>query len=222
MNDKFGICFVSGKLGDVDGVSLEVNKWIDILADEGHSIYTIAGKYASPLEAVPLLNQFTLEQIRFDSDRQRYYERQVFPFLLKRPVPLTDTKRKALVDEMIIEGDEIATLMYEYIQANDIDVIIAQNTNAMPMTLLGGLGVYNIATKMRVATIFHHHDFWWERSRFSNNAIDDLLNTIMPPVDLGLEHVVISSYAAHILAVAQTRRPSCYPELRGFRKYRRT
>jgi glycosyltransferase involved in cell wall biosynthesis len=50
-----------------------------------------------------------------------------------------------------------------------------------------------------VATIFHHHDFWWERSRFSYNAIESLLNRIMPPTDLGTEHVVISSYAAHIL-----------------------
>ena len=29
-----------------------------------------------------------------------------------------------------------------------------------------------LSTERRVATIFHHHDFWWERSRFSNNNID--------------------------------------------------
>ena len=29
--DSFKICFISGKLGDVDGVSLEVDKWIEIL-----------------------------------------------------------------------------------------------------------------------------------------------------------------------------------------------
>ena len=45
----YRIVFVSGKLGDVDGVSLEVDKWIDVLAGLGHELFTIAGRYASQL-----------------------------------------------------------------------------------------------------------------------------------------------------------------------------
>ena len=44
---NFKIAIVCGKLGDVDGVSLEVDKWIDILSDMGHEIFAIAGSFAS-------------------------------------------------------------------------------------------------------------------------------------------------------------------------------
>jgi glycosyltransferase involved in cell wall biosynthesis len=69
---------------------------------------------------------------------------------------------------------------------------------------------------MRVATIFHHHDFWWERSRFSRNSISDLLNRIMPPSDVALEHVVISSYAAHILSSIKRVSPFVIPNCEDF------
>jgi glycosyltransferase involved in cell wall biosynthesis len=216
MSAGFRICFVSGKLGDVDGVSLEVEKWIETLSKAGHTIHTVAGKYGSPLLSVPRENQYTLEQIRFDSDRQRYYEQLVFPYLTKRSIVLPEAKRREVTEELLLEGAQVANLLYEYIQLNGIDVIVAENTNAMPMTLLGGVAVHNIATRRRVATIFHHHDFWWERSRFSDSAIEELLNDIMPPTDLGLEHIVISSYAAHILTSFKRVRPHIVPNCEDF------
>jgi len=197
--DSFKICFISGKLGDVDGVSLEVDKWIEVLRESGHEIYTIAGQYSSPLKNVQLENCLTLPQIRFDSDEQKYFEKLVFPHLTKHPPHLSINKKASILDELQEAGTEISTLIYEFIQKNDIDVMIGQNTNAMPMSLLAGIAVYKLATEKRMATIFHHHDFWWERSRFSHNHIESFLNQIMPPADLGIEHVVISSYAEHIL-----------------------
>ena len=41
--DTFRIGIVCGKLGDVDGVCLEVDKWIRVLVDMGHEEYTFAG-----------------------------------------------------------------------------------------------------------------------------------------------------------------------------------
>ena len=205
--EKFRICFVSGKLGDVDGVSLEVDKWITVLQETGHEIYTIAGRYAKPVQNVPGENQFALPEIDFASKEQNIYEIQLFPYLSKRPPLIMEEELEVVRSKLLAHGRDVANQMYEIIQDHDIDVIVGQNTNAMPMTLLGGIAVYLLATEMRVATIFHHHDFWWERSRFSNNNIEDLLNRIMPPADLGTEHVVISSYAAHILESIKRVKP---------------
>ena len=85
---------------------------------------------------------------------------------------------------MLEEGEELAGYLYEYIQEKHIDVLIAQNTNAMPMALLTGIAVHKLATERKVATIFHHHDFWWERRRFSGNRIEPLLKEMMPSHDL--------------------------------------
>ena len=165
-NESFRIGFVSGKLGGVDGVSLEVDKWARILIDHGHEVFTISGTYGTPLADVPLENQITCEEIQFDSPEQIYYETLVFPHLHKHSPHISEERKKEILDGLEIEGNEVANTLLDIVQEMDVDVIIAQNTNAMPMTLLGGIGVYKLAAERRVATIFHHHDFWWERSRF--------------------------------------------------------
>lgn len=218
MATKFKIAFISGKLGDVDGVSLEVDKWIEVLLKEGHEIYTIAGMYVNPIQNIKSENQFLLEQLRFDSTLQKHYEKMVFPHLTRQPTHLTTGTRDQLLEDMMVKGKELGEDIFQLIQDYNIDVIIAQNTNAMPMTLLGGIAVYNLLTEYKIATIFHHHDFWWERSRFSQNRIESLLNKIMPPSDLGAEHVVISSYSAHILSSIKRVIPTVIPNCENFEK----
>ena len=216
MTEKFNILFISGKLGDVDGVSLEVDKWIEILAESGHSVFTLSGTYATPVKNVLPEQQFLNEKLRFDSKEQRYFEKLVFPYLSQSPTHLTAGQKETVVENLWLQGEDLGSEIYRIIQDNTIDLIIAQNTNAMPMTLLGGIAVYKLATAYKVATIFHHHDFWWERSRFSQNRIESLLNRIMPPGDLGTEHVVISSYSAHILRSLKRVAPFVIPNCEDF------
>ncbi len=216
METKFRIAFICGKLGDVDGVSLEVDKWIQVLQKKGHEIYTIAGKYTNPLVSIGIENQFHLERLRFDSTLQNHYEKMMFPYIAKKPTHVTSFTREKILEEMIVEGEDLGEDIYRYIKENEIDLIIAENTNAMPMTLLGGIAVFNLLSEYKVATIFHHHDFWWERSRFSRNRMENLLNKIMPPSDIGSEHVVISSYSAHILSSIKRVIPTVIPNCENF------
>ena len=218
MENTFKIAFISGKLGDVDGVSLEVDKWIEVLTGEGHEVFTIAGYFANPVQGVISENQYLLEALRFDSTLQKHYEKMLFPYITKKPTHMTSSTRNIILDEMMVEGEDLGSDIYHYLQDNEIDLVIAENTNAMPMTLLGGIAVYNLLNEYKVATIFHHHDFWWERSRFSQNRIESLLNSIMPPSDIGAEHVVISSYSAHILSSIKRVIPVVIPNCENFEK----
>ncbi len=216
MKDKFNILFVSGKLGDVDGVSLEVDKWITALMSDGHVVFTLAGKYGSPVKNVPESRQFLNKILSFDGTAQRYFEKLVFPYITRTPTHLTMAQQEAVIEDLWLQGETLGAEIYRIIQDNTIDLIIAQNTNAMPMTLLGGIAIYKLATEYKVATLFHHHDFWWERSRFSQNRIETLLNRIMPPGDIGTEHVVISSYSAHILRSLKRVSPFVIPNCEDF------
>ncbi len=217
MATVFRIAFISGKLGDVDGVSLEVDKWIEVLKDAGHEIFTIAGRYTNPIQGVSVDNQLLLYKLRFDSTLQKHYDKMMLPYISKKPTHLTTATRDLIMEEMMVEGKELGEDIYRYIQENNIDLIIAENTNAMPMTILGGIAVYNLLTEHKVASIFHHHDFWWERSRFSQSRIEGLLNNIMPPSDIGSEHVVISSYSAHILSSIKRVMPTVIPNCENFK-----
>jgi mannosylglucosylglycerate synthase len=214
--DTFRIGIVCGKLGDVDGVSLEVEKWIKMLSELGHEIITFSGRYAAELPLVPAEKQILIPEIRFGSPEQQEYERLVFPYLQDNPPHLSDEKRVEIIEQLEQQGTYVANKLFDYIKRFSIDVIIAENTNAMPMTLIGGMAIYKLATWRRVATIFHHHDFWWERSRFSHNYVEQLLGKIMPPVDPGLEHVVISSYAEHILRSIKRVHPKVIPNCEDF------
>ena len=217
-NNHFKIAVISGKLGDVDGVSLEAEKWIRVLTGMGHEILTFAGHYGTALSTIPEENQVLLDRIRFNSPSQKYYEDLLFPhlYMYRHPPILSNGERKKVLHRLQVEGTDTANILFEQIQEREVDVIVAENTNAMPMTLIGGMAVYKLATEKKVATIFHHHDFWWERSRFSNNHIENLLGKIMPPTEPGLEHVVLTSYAAHILRSLKRVHPQVVPNCENF------
>ncbi len=217
-NGIFRIGVVSGKLGGVDGVSLEVDKWIAILTEMGHEVYTIAGVYPQAPSLIPEERRLTLPELRFDSEFQRRVEMHVFPHMNSIPYHPGSLELRQLIEQIETRGRELGATLHEIVKEHRIDVLIAENTNAMPMTILGGVAMYYVATTQRVATIFHHHDFWWERSRFSGSRIESLLTTIMPPVDLALEHVVISSYAAHILSSLKRVSPHIIPNCEDFER----
>ncbi|MBT8372594.1 MAG: glycosyltransferase family 4 protein, partial [Deltaproteobacteria bacterium] len=50
-------------------------------------------------------------------------------------------------------------------------------------------------------TIAHHHDFYWERVRFSVNAVGDYIRMAFPPNLSNIRHVVINSEAQEQLAL---------------------
>ncbi len=217
MKQMYRMAIVCGKLGDVDGVSLEVDKWIEVLTGMGHEIYTIAGSYAADLPLVRADRRLTVPELRFDSDFQKTIEPQMFPHITPdNRVTVSSKIRKKLLEDLDVKGTEAADRIHQFILENKVDVLIAQNTNAMPMTLIGGSAVYKLATDYKVAVIFHHHDFWWERSRFSGNHMEDLLKEIMPPDDPSLEHIVISSYAAHNLRTIKRVNPHIVPNCEDF------
>lgn len=216
MNDKFNIAFISGKLGGVDGVSLEVDKWIEMLTKMGHEVFTIAGSYVNTVKKIKHERQLLVKEIGFKYVDQGRYEKLVFPYLAETPQVVSQDDIKNIVKKLTVKSTKIASVILDHLKKNDIDVIIAENTNAMPMTLLGALAINKLTEDHRVAAIFHHHDFWWERSRFSNNKIEYLLNRIVPPVYPGIEHIVISSYAEHILRSFKRVQPFIVPNCEDF------
>ncbi|MDC7234459.1 MAG: glycosyltransferase family 4 protein [Spirochaetales bacterium] len=216
MSQSYNICFISGKLGDVDGVSLEADKWMSALSSRGHRIFTVAGQYMRSLDPVPEEQRLLIEKLSFSSPRQQYYESRIFPHLQEQKHVYSDKKLNALARELEQEGLEVSELIFDFIMENDIDLIIAENTNAMPMTLIGASAVYDLTQRKSIPALFHHHDFWWERSRFSHCLLDSVLDTIMPPDNISNEHVVISTYAEHILNSVKRVKPCVIPNTEDF------
>jgi glycosyltransferase involved in cell wall biosynthesis len=64
-----------------------------------------------------------------------------------------------------------------------------------------GLALTETIAETRIPTIAHHHDFYWERMRFSVNAVSDYLRMAFPPNLTNIQHVVINSDAQEQLAL---------------------
>ena len=64
-----------------------------------------------------------------------------------------------------------------------------------------GIALTETIAETQIPTIAHHHDFFWERTRFLVNAVGDYLRMAFPPNLPGIEHVVINSAAQEELAL---------------------
>ena len=63
-----------------------------------------------------------------------------------------------------------------------------------------GLALAETLAETQIPTIAHHHDFYWERVRFTVNAVSDYLGMAFPANLPNIEHVVINSAAREELA----------------------
>ena len=79
-------------------------------------------------------------------------------------------------------------------------MLITENVLAIPLNVPLALALTEFIAETRIPTIAHHHDFSWERKRFSVNAAQDYLHAAFPPTLPSIQHVVINSFAARQLA----------------------
>jgi mannosylglucosylglycerate synthase len=187
------ICFLSGKLFGTDGVSLETSKWIYIAEQLGYEVFSISGQHGhNDTDS----NRHLIEKdLGFKTEFQIRTEKRIFPNLIKGfsgPVSLTHSETKDIILELESKGDSVYQKILSILRSNSIDLVIGENTNCMPMSFVASMLVYYLRDNLPV--IGHHHDFYQERERFSDNNLEFFLRKIMPPRDK-MSHVIISRHA---------------------------
>jgi glycosyltransferase involved in cell wall biosynthesis len=174
------IGFVSTRLAGTDGVSLETRKIARILTDLGHTCFFCAGEL-DPDFSGTVDPRFHFTHPAVESIQER-------AFADTRPDPELRDEIEAMAAEL---GETLARFCDRYA----IDVLVPQNALAIPMHLPLGLALTNFIDKQAMAAVAHHHDFYWERSRFDRCCVPDLLERCFPPVLPTLRHMVINSLA---------------------------
>ena len=177
------IGFIATRLHGTDGVTLEVEKWAQVLRKLGHEIFFCAGEiggYAKDGTLIPELHFadqtiFALSQRAFGSE--------------------PDEDGDALADLIYSRADEMRAPLRNFIRSNKLDLIIVQNALTIPMNLPLGVSLTGLIAELGIDTIAHHHDFFWERQRYQTNAILDLLDTAFPAKLPNIQHVTINSIA---------------------------
>jgi glycosyltransferase involved in cell wall biosynthesis len=184
---KKNIGFVSTRFAGNDGVSLEATKWAEVLEASGHECYWFAGE----LDRDPA-KSLLVEEAHFDHDTVRWVQDRAF----------CTKGRKAVVTDMVHALRSLLKVrLYEFIEKFHIDLLVAQNALTIPMHIALGLALTEVIAETEIPTVAHHHDFYWERVRFSVTAVHDYLQMAFPPNLPNIQHVVINSVAQEELAL---------------------
>lgn len=180
------IGFVSTRFAGTDGVSLESAKWAKVLWERGHISYWYAGK----LDRDPGVS-LRVDEAFFQHPKVTAIDRQSFG-VLRRSSDLTREIHRL--------ADFLKQTLCDFIERFSIDILVVENALCIPMHIPLGVALTQLIAETEFPVIAHHHDFYWERDRFSVNAVSDYLQMAFPPNLPTIQHVTINSFAQQDLA----------------------
>ncbi len=185
-----------------DGVSLETAKWVQVLRAEGHRCCFFGGtvSWAGDCAYVTPEADFRHPEIQ-DLNRDLFYNHSRSPESSARVARLKD---------------HIKVHLQRFVQRFGIDILVAENALSLPMNLPLGLALTEFLAETPRLTIAHHHDFYWERRRFSRSAASDYIHAAFPPRLSCVHHVVINSFAAKQLALRTGASSTLIPNVMDF------
>lgn len=180
------IGFVSTRFAGTDGVSLESAKWAQVLWDHRHVSYWYSGlsDRNSDVSMVVPHAYFGHPDIEW-INRHSFGTRARTPDVTQRIYALADFLKGTL---------------YDFTRRFDIDILIVENALCIPMNLPLGVALTHFIAETGFPTIAHHHDFFWERDRFSVNGVSDILAMAFPPSLPAIQNVTINSFAQEDLS----------------------
>ena len=181
------IGFISTRFAGQDGVSLESAKWAEVLWEDRH----VSFWYSGQSDRNPEISHVVPEAY-FGFSENKWINQQIWK----------GEQRDRFVTERIRAlADYLKSTLYRFVEKFDIDLLIPQNCLAIPMHVPLGIALTEFISETRMPAIAHHHDFYWERTRFSVNCIPEYLDMSFPPKLGNMRDVVINQEAQEQLAL---------------------
>ena len=199
---KHRIGFVSTRFAGTDGVTLETQKWVNILKDHGHECFYFAGECDQPEDI-----SYIVPEAQFQHPQIVALNQDLFDNYTRS----SDTSGKIQSLRFYIKKH-----IYEFVDKFNIELLIVENALAIPMNIPLGLALTEFIAETSIPTIGHHHDFGWERSRFKVSAATDYQFGAFPPILPSIRHVVINSYASRQLALRLGASSTIIPNVMDF------
>ena len=176
---------VSTRFGGLDGVTLESSKIAELLVRQGHEVCWFSG-HRDPGFSPGI----TVAEAHFKDTEELDRQGEYFG---------SSHRRNGLIEEIQAAASHLSTGLRGFVNEFDVDVLMAQNALAIPMQVPLAMAITDVVAE-GIPAIAHHHDFRWERARFSPTSIGELLDAYFPPRTPDIEHWVINSVAQGELA----------------------
>ena len=171
------------RVGETDGVSLEMDKWKKVLENMGHKVYFIAGSTGTT-------DGFIIPEMNYRFEEDLKIERNAY--LKLEDYQDEDELIRAIRKQALKIEESLKKILIE----NKIDLIVPNNILSIGRSIPTAIAFTNVIKELGVRCIGHHHDFYWERDNFSQptcNFVHKALEEYYPPKDDLISHVVINS-----------------------------
>ncbi len=168
------------RVGETDGVSLEMEKWKTVLELMGHEVHFIAGELNG-------MNGFQVPSLGMDNQKNLFIHSNAFECL---GIPLEQLKE--IFNSYVTEVEE------ELMALPKFDILIVNNMLSLGYNLAASVAVTEYVAKTGTFLITHNHDFYWERERYSKptcSFVAEILETYFPPKLKDSKHVTINKIA---------------------------
>lgn len=186
------IGIIIGRIGGVDGVALETEKWIEVLHAMGHQVYLLAGLYEK--NVIDTDHQASFPGLSFFSPECQWEQEKAY----LRPDPSIGP----LVGGIQRHAETIANAIMRWLRKHKINLLIVENASSLPLHISMGLGIFDAVQKTEIVTIAHDHDFAWERGQryvSPHKEINQMVDSVFPLCLPNVRHVVINSTAQNEL-----------------------
>ncbi len=181
------IGFVIGRIGGVDGVALETEKWMAVLARMGHECFVLAGAFEDDSDDPE--HRDLLPLIAFDGQACTWEQQQAFF--------AGDATEDQVLTRVEAHARQIEIDVLDWILRRRLDVVVSENATSLPFHLSLGIALARLIEVAGLPFILHEHDFWFERSdRYHSHhrGVNRLVEGCYPPPAADARHAVINSW----------------------------
>lgn len=181
------IGIIIGRIGGVDGVALETEKWIDILKKLGNEVFIMSGEFES--WKMDYEHNYLFPALSFFSAEAEWEQRKAF----FEP----DKDAGPLLDHVENWSNKIEEAMLKWVTAKKIDVLLSENASALPCQLSMGVAIKKLIQKTGLPIVTHDHDFHWERGEryvSIHPEINQFVDANFPLLLPNVKHAVINTF----------------------------
>jgi len=204
MDNIKNIGFISTRIEGTDGVSLEIEKWAQVLERNNFNCFYFAGKCDRESD-----KSMIVPEAFFDHPEIKEIQDKCIGSTHRTP------ETSAKIHKI---SDFLKSNIYKFIKKFDSHLLIVENALAIPMNIPLGLAITEFTVETCFPVIAHHHDFYWERDRFIINSAKDYLDSAFPPKLPSIKHVTINSVASEQLSLRKGISNTVIPNVYDFAK----
>lgn len=206
---KIGI--IIGRIGGVDGVALETEKWIEVLQNMGHEIFIISGQFEG--RKIDCAHETRVPEMSFFSPESYWEQKKAFFH--------PDYDQDDLLEHIRLYSKVIEVKIINWIQKFDLDLLLSENASCLPSHISMGIAIKNAVIKTGKPIITHDHDFAWERGdRYvsPHPKINEFVENEFPLRLPNSYHAVINLHAQNTLKEKFNRNSIVVPNVMDFSK----